>query len=224
MENAADALKMAGSVLMFVIALSVSIVAFGQARQTSDVILDYKDRETEYIDGNYYYNSNQSERTVNLETIIPSIYRVYRENYKIVFEGLTYPIYTKLNTNGSKEQRFCLDSQYDSNILSGGDVGKQSFLKAVLYGKKDDQFKLLYLGIKPDGTTIQGRKEVIQLPHVSLYEQLLSATSITEYIGVYYQDETLNEPNTSPGTENIVQDDVPDSNKIEKRIITYKIN
>ena len=39
MENAADALKMAGAVLMFVIALSVSIVSFGQVRQASDVIL-----------------------------------------------------------------------------------------------------------------------------------------------------------------------------------------
>ena len=55
MENAVDALKMAGAVLMFVIALSVSIVAFGQVRQTADIILDYKDRETVYIDGDYYY-------------------------------------------------------------------------------------------------------------------------------------------------------------------------
>ena len=31
MENAADALKMAGSVLLFVIALSVAILAFSQA-------------------------------------------------------------------------------------------------------------------------------------------------------------------------------------------------
>ena len=40
MENAADALKMAAAVLMFVLALSVSIVSFGQARQASDVILN----------------------------------------------------------------------------------------------------------------------------------------------------------------------------------------
>ena len=53
MENAVDALKMAGAVLMFVIALSVSIVAFGQVRQTADIILDYKDRETVYIYGDY---------------------------------------------------------------------------------------------------------------------------------------------------------------------------
>ena len=45
MENAVDALKMAGAVLMFVMALSVSIVAFGQVRQTADLVLDQTDRE-----------------------------------------------------------------------------------------------------------------------------------------------------------------------------------
>ena len=73
MENAADALKMAAAVLMFVLALSVSIVSFGQARQASDVILNYKDRETVYIDGNYYYEASGTERTVSVESIIPAI-------------------------------------------------------------------------------------------------------------------------------------------------------
>ena len=33
MENAVDALKMAGAVLLFVLAISVAIVSFGQARE-----------------------------------------------------------------------------------------------------------------------------------------------------------------------------------------------
>ena len=69
MENAADALKMAGAVLIFVIALSISIVSFGQVRQASDVILNYRDRETVYIDGDYYYEATGTERTVGLETV-----------------------------------------------------------------------------------------------------------------------------------------------------------
>ena len=48
MENAADALKMAAAVLVFVVALSISINAFGQARRTTQTILEYKDREYEY--------------------------------------------------------------------------------------------------------------------------------------------------------------------------------
>ena len=43
MENAVDALKMAGSVLLFVIGLSVSIAAFSQVRQVADIIISYKE-------------------------------------------------------------------------------------------------------------------------------------------------------------------------------------
>ena len=77
MENAADALKMAGAVLLFVLALSVIIFSFGQARANSDIILNYKDRETTYIDGNYYYTTTGTERQVSLETVIPAIYRAF---------------------------------------------------------------------------------------------------------------------------------------------------
>ena len=49
MENAADALKIAGAVLIFVLALSVIIFAFTQTRQVSDTILTYRDRESEYV-------------------------------------------------------------------------------------------------------------------------------------------------------------------------------
>ena len=84
MENAADALKMAAAVLLFVLAISIAIFYFGQVRQASDTILNYKDREAKYV--YYETESGKYERNVNLETIIPSIFRSYLENYKIVFE------------------------------------------------------------------------------------------------------------------------------------------
>ena len=45
MENAADALKMAAWVLIFVVALSIIINAFGMARQTTDILISYNDNE-----------------------------------------------------------------------------------------------------------------------------------------------------------------------------------
>lgn len=45
MENAIDALKLGAFVLIFVIALSVSITAFSEARIASNVLLEYSDRE-----------------------------------------------------------------------------------------------------------------------------------------------------------------------------------
>ena len=48
MENAAEALQMAAAVLIFVLALSLSINAFGEARVASQTILEYSDREYDY--------------------------------------------------------------------------------------------------------------------------------------------------------------------------------
>ena len=62
MENAADALKMAGAVLLFVLAISIAIFYFGQVRQTSDTILSQKDKETKYV--YYETESGKYERNV----------------------------------------------------------------------------------------------------------------------------------------------------------------
>lgn len=138
MENAADALKMAGAVLIFVLALSIIIFAFSQARQTSDTILTYRDRETMYVESDYYYTSNQSERVVSFETVIPSIFRAYLENYKIVFEGLQTPIYQIKNGNGEWVDKYTLDLEQNltntyRNPSLGTNEKKAEFIKGILY-------------------------------------------------------------------------------------------
>ena len=82
MENAADALQMAAAVLIFVLALTIAINSFGQVRQVSQLIIGYNDREYDYT---YVEDNGNTERIVGLESIVPSIYKAYRENYKIVF-------------------------------------------------------------------------------------------------------------------------------------------
>ena len=203
MENATEALKMAAAVLMFVMALSVAIVSFGQVRKTSDEILNIQDRETEYIDGNFYYETTGTERTVGLETIIPTIYRVYYENYRIVFTGNGIedtPIYTDIR-GGSNNERYALDLSYETDILNGQDLQKiEILLNAIVYGiSNTPEYKDLYLG-------------KVSLPHKSLYdrlnERIAQGYQIKEYFGVYYQNDNPN---------------VPEANKIEKRVITYEI-
>lgn len=203
MENAAEALKMAAAVLIFLMALSVAIVSFGQVRKTSDEILNMQDRETEYIDGNFYYKTIGTERTVGLETIIPTIYRVYYENYRIVFtgEGMeNTPIYTNIGGN-SNEQRFALDLAYEKSILNGQDLNKiEILLNAIVYGRADTtEYKEIYLG-------------KVDLPSKSLYQRLVEKIEqgyqIKEYLGVYYQNDSPN---------------VPETNKTEKKVITYEI-
>lgn len=211
MENAADALKMAGAVLLFVLAVSVAIVSFGQARETADTILDYKDRETVYIDGNLYYETTGTERTVGLETVIPTIYRAYLENYKVVFEGLDSPIYTMKLSNGNEIKKYTLDletkissdqSQNIYNVSLANDEQKSEFLCGILYKNFN----------KAGNETNFEKKYNVSLPDNSLIEQLNRKVSsgkvIKEYLGVYYQEDN---------------EEVPDVNKTEKRIITYKI-
>lgn len=200
MENAAEALQMAGAVLIFVLALSIIILSFNQVRQTADIILDYRDRETMYIDGDYYYEASGTERQVGLETIIPAIIRAYTENYKIVFEGLDKPIYTITLSDGTLVEKYSLDletnqdSEYKNVILASNEQ-KAEFLCGILYHK----FEISEAEFN--------KKFNIKVGSESLYEQLKNA-KITEYLGVYYQDDN---------------EDVPDVNKTEKRIITYKV-
>ena len=200
-----DALKMAGAVLLFVLAISVAIVSFGQARETADTILDYKDRETVYIDGNLYYRATGTERTVGLETIIPTIYRAYIENYKIVFEGLDEPIYTLKLSGGQTITKYTIDLETKktadgveiNNVALANDEQKSEFLCGILYND-----------FTKSGSLINFEKKYnVDLPNRSLINRLKGRT-ITEYLGVYYQNDN---------------EDVPDVNKTEKRIITYKI-
>ena len=84
MENAADALKMAAAVLIFVIAISITINSFTESRVAATTILNNKDREYDY--SYVEANDNKTERIVGLESIVPTIYKAYKENYKIIFD------------------------------------------------------------------------------------------------------------------------------------------
>lgn len=59
MDNAIDALHIAAGVLIFVVALSISINAFSEVRITSQTILNYRDREYDYT----YVEENQKQAT-----------------------------------------------------------------------------------------------------------------------------------------------------------------
>ena len=203
MENAVDALKMAGAVMLFIIALSVSIVSFGQVREATDSIIDSQDREVTYINGDFYYEATGLERQVGLETIIPSVYRVYSERYKVVFEGLDdETLFTYRTTRGQLIKRKTLGSEPNNGIdyepLTVADRRQNSkvFLNAIIYGDRSNGLFDTWYGVN------------IILPNKSLYDQLKNKT-VTEKLGVYYTNDT---------------EDVTEANKKKKRVIIYEIN
>lgn len=90
MENAVDALKMGFAVLVLIVALSLAIFSFTRVRETSDRIAEESDIQAYYqqLSGEVTgatSNYALSSRIVGVETIVPTLYRYYKENYTILF-------------------------------------------------------------------------------------------------------------------------------------------
>ena len=210
-ENIADALKMAGSVLLFVMGLSIAILAFSQARESMDIVLSYSDRSLSIEgDSRFYYlsNDNDTSRYVGKETIIPAIYRAYKENYKIVFKFPDdYYLFKKevKNTEGLNKEKKISTLDLANQSLSS-DLESRQFLNGIIYGVftyEDGKTKTDYISkfnIKPN--------------NVCLYNYLTEKEKkykIKESLGTYYIEDV-----------NETREKVNNVNKTEKRVITYE--
>lgn len=89
MENATHALYIVFAVMIFVIAISVAVASFNKAKATADIVL-YREDETNYYDYIEVKNKAEENRIVGLETIIPTLYKYYKENYTVVFKQGNY--------------------------------------------------------------------------------------------------------------------------------------
>lgn len=96
MENVTDALYMAAAILIFVVALTVSMSSFTTMRTQIDDIVEMDERIDLARDENNYLNyktTSSDIRTVGIETVVSSMYRVAKENYVIYIKAknLTLP-------------------------------------------------------------------------------------------------------------------------------------
>lgn len=110
MENATDAIKIAFAVLIFVMALSISIMMFSQLNQVSAIVLTNNDITNFYN----YTISNESTRVVGLETIIPTLYKYYKENYTVLFLEKNTDVVKPLGLYTSQTNRELWGSGIDS--------------------------------------------------------------------------------------------------------------
>ena len=109
MENAADALKMAAAILIFIIAIASSFSLFGTAKQTADSIIGMRDKqaylEAAELDNGILYTSSSAikgnnaedeitteyvsgvtkngDRVVGIDDVISTIYRYAKEKYGV---------------------------------------------------------------------------------------------------------------------------------------------
>ncbi len=84
MEDAAEALKMAFSVFAFIIAIGLAFTTFNQSKRVADIVVSSNDRTyvESYTEAEIVNQENYG-RTVGAETVIPNLYRYYKEKYSI---------------------------------------------------------------------------------------------------------------------------------------------
>lgn len=130
MEDIVHALMMAFSMFVFVVALSVVMYMFNQATSTADAIIYYAD-ETNYYD-NIEIDEGQTKRQVDVDTVILTLYRYYKENFCVKIYGAP----TATEPTGELLQVF------DLNIEAG--VRQSASTVESIKTKKQKSLNILY--------------------------------------------------------------------------------
>ena len=231
-ENIADALKIAGSVLLFVIGLSVAFLAFSQARESVDAIIKYSDREYFTIenDSRFYYLADSSglgtNRYVGIETVIPTIYRAYKENFKIVFEveddvDSDFHLFKKdiLNPETGKYEEMNVKKIDLKEQSIGSDEDSRKFLNGILYRNYENIGDYNNDGYSDKKEDFERKFKIKIDDNQGVYSYIKTKLDnvdvkyrIKEELGIYYDNDVGGTPDPQS---------VQDVNKVEKRVITY---
>lgn len=148
MENSVEALKLAGGVLIFVIAISITISSFNNVTQAINRIFNYEQDE-EYVkdfEGNYLnfinFDIDNGTREVGIDTIIPMIYRAYRENFAIYFyQSNGEPLVLYKSAKGEDINYIDLEKEVHANSTAVAEHIKELLDDNGLYNKfKDEKF------------------------------------------------------------------------------------
>lgn len=143
MENAVRALEYAFAVLIFIIGLSASVYLLSEVKTTSDIVFTRVDTKQFYVDaeipedeldnGKIKYNG----RIVSVETIVPTLYRYYKENYIVEFYDLQGNIIIKfdLSQETTTRQLWTANPEVDAkkrldiflNGLESGIINSQTY-------------------------------------------------------------------------------------------------
>ena len=209
MDNVVEALYMAAAVLIFMLALSLTLSSFSTFTNDLEDLIQADERidaaSTTDIDGKTtyinYISAEEECRTVGIETVVDSLYRVYKENYTIVMKLLQPDEYDK----------FTSLKEYKTNLL------KQA-TKDQVYKKTGETEPIINKGDDILVFSISNSDNQSDYIHNALNDglyDLLKDKKFTEYTGLYYQDDVTEQAtNTKP-------EGVSDVNKREARIITY---
>lgn len=146
MENAADALKIAFIIFVFIAAIGIAFTLISQAKSTADFVLYYSD-DTNFYE--YAISNNEKNRIVLVSEIIPTLYRYCKESIGIEIklkDGTSY-FFDLGNREYLVEQN---ENIYDKEFNREENLGK--FIKEILLDElKDKTFKEQFIEIPFSG-------------------------------------------------------------------------
>lgn len=108
MESLSRALEIIFGVMIFVIAMTILFSMVSQAKQTSDIVFEMQDDSkylSDELEGITYFLSNNSvsdsliTREVGWETVIPTVYRYFQEQYGVTIVDTSGNIIARYDTN-----------------------------------------------------------------------------------------------------------------------------
>ena len=173
MENASDALIMAGQVLIFIVALTVCISSFTTVRTEVNRIVGQTEEVRMAKDGDTYINfmsskNNSSNRVVGAETVVTSMFRAIKENYVIYIKLKNASDIGRLDRKYITTMQATIDKNVNGkNIIKQGDT-----LIKVTIGADSNQ------DVDKALKSMDGGK---------LFE-VIRSKSFNEYLGEYQKD------------------------------------
>lgn len=142
MDDAVQALTMAFAVLVFVIALSVSMMLIREAQSTSDVLVQYSDL-TSFYDNIRLDETGvaETERVVGLDTVVPTLYRYYKENFCVKIYDVDETLIQIFDVNIETNLRRAIVNTNATSTSTEKDLIRDNALKKV-YNDKDTRYCL----------------------------------------------------------------------------------
>lgn len=128
MENAADALKMAAAVLIFVAALASAFSFVSQAKSTADVVL-YSTDKTNFYENIRTIDYPNGGRLVGIETVISTIYRSTKETFCVTIKDSAGNILTSTQNFSDGTNKYIFDLAEDNMTYTKIKERIDSFLK-----------------------------------------------------------------------------------------------
>lgn len=174
MENASDALIMAGQILIFIVALTVCISSFTTVRAEVNRIVGGAEEIRMAQDSGTYINFIESKkassnRVVESDTVVASMYRAIKENYVIYIKFKDQATATSVKNNN-----------YINTMKANFNVTVND--KQII--KKDDILIKVTIG----SNTNQEVDKVLKTDGGKLFETM-KTRKFNEYLGEY-QDNT----------------------------------